>query len=187
MIKARKRMRATLPDAEERLHVSLDRLSHAVKGALGSKAEIATLRKENAGLDDRLKDMKGDYQTLDQSFKVLQTTVKAMTRKGRPPSGNLELGEDGEWSEAPQGPDPETEFLKNELERVHKEYKSMDQSFKMLRGQYNELQKTYEEALESVPEEPDLPGEALVATGELKKDLGAQLDKTIAALEKLAS
>ena len=187
MNKTHRKLKATLPDAEDRLHASLDRLSEAVKGALGSRAEISTLREENTGLDGRLKDMKGDYESLDQSFKDLQTTVKAMTKKGRPPSGNLELGEDGEWSEAPEGQDPETEFLKNELERVHKEYKSMDQSFKVLRGQYNELQKTYEEALESVPEEPAMPAVVSSGTGELKQDLGAQLDKTIAALEKLAS
>lgn len=189
MIKPRTKQQKTLPEAEARLKASLEKLSGAVKAASGSKAEAARLQGENSKLDDKYRKLKAEYEVLERSLKDLQRTLKAMTKKGRAPSGNLDLSAEEEWAVAAHGADPETDFLKNELERVHKEYKSMDQSFKLLREQYKELQKTYEAALEGVPAEPDLLSEAseVAPTNELKKDLGAQLDKTIAALEKLAS
>ena len=66
----------------------------------------------------------------------------------------------------------------------------MDQSFRLLRSQYNELQKSHEESLEGKDGSDDLVKKAapkgMDSMKELKADLGTRLDQTIAALEKLA-
>ena len=189
----------TLPDAEVRLQAALDRLSAAVQAKASTQGEAASLRAENSELDGRIKGLKGEYEVLERSFKEMKDYLESLSNKTPPEDSTAELSKDKEWSPAPHGADPENDFLKNELERVHKEYKSLDQSFKVLRGQYNELQKTYEEALEGVTADLDLlsraqapevpkPGNGDSGGGsELKQDLGAQLDKTIAALEKLVN
>jgi len=183
---------ATLPEAEGRLTAALDRLSSVVYKKQASQAEIENLRMENIELDERFKGLKGEYEVLERSFKEMQDYLKKISNKETAEDSTMELSKDQEWPAA-RTADPENEFLKNELERVHKEYKSMDQSFRLLRQQYNELQKTYEEALEGATAELDLlsqagsPAEVSKGNGnaELKRDLGAQLDKTISALEKL--
>ncbi len=185
----------TLPEAEARLQAALDRLSAAVKAKKAAHGEMETLRTENTELDERFKGLKGEYEVLERSSKEMKDYLKSISKKTPPEDSTPELSKDKEWSVAAHGPDPETEFLKNELERVHKEYKSLDQSFKLLRSQYNELQKSYEEALEDTSAELDLLTRAGVSGGakkgdggsELKQDLGVQLDKTIAALEKLVN
>jgi len=182
----------TLPEAEARLTAALDRLSSVVHTKQASEAEIENLRMENIELDERFKGLKGEYEVLERSFKEMKDYLKKISSKEPAEDSTMELSKEEEWTAA-RNPDPENEFLKNELERVHKEYKSMDQSFKLLRSQYNELQKTYEEALEGATAELDLlsqtsiPAAAPKGNGnaELKQDLGAQLDKTISALEKL--
>ncbi|MCH8346899.1 MAG: hypothetical protein IH901_00135 [Proteobacteria bacterium] len=184
-----------LPEAEIRLQTALDRLSGVVRAKQVSHAEIKTLQHENTELDERFKSLKGEYEVLERSFGEMKDYLKSISKKTPPEDSTPELSKDQEWSAAAHGPDPETEFLKNELERVHKEYKSLDQSFKLLRSQYNELQKTYQEALDDTSAELDLLTRAGVSSapgksdggGELKRDLGAQLDKTIAALEKLVN
>lgn len=185
----------TLPEAEARLQTALDRLSGAVRAKQASHVDVKKLRHENTELDGRLKGLKGEYEVLERSFREMKDYLKSISSKTPPEDSTAELSKDKEWSPAAHGPDPETEFLKNELERVHKEYKSLDQSFKVLRSQYNELQKTYEEALDETSAELDLLTRAGVSGGpekgdggsELKRDLGAQLDKTISALEKLVN
>ncbi len=184
-----------LPEAEIRLQTALDRLSGVVRAKQVSHAEIKTLQHENTELDERFKSLKGEYEVLERSIGEMKDYLKSISKKTPPEDSTPELSKDQEWSAAAHGPDPETEFLKNELERVHKEYKSLDQSFKLLRSQYNELQKTYQEALDDTSAELDLLTRAGVSSapgksdggGELKRDLGAQLDKTIAALEKLVN
>ncbi len=185
----------TLPEAEVRLQTALDRLSAVVQARQASATDVKKLRHENTELDERLKGLKGEYEVLERSFREMKDYLKSISNKTPPEDSTAELSKDKEWSPAAHGPDPETEFLKNELERVHKEYKSLDQSFKVLRSQYNELRKIYEEALDETSAELDLLTRAGVSGGpkkddggsELKQDLGAQLDKTIAALEKLVN
>ncbi|MCH8172023.1 MAG: hypothetical protein IIA70_01785 [Proteobacteria bacterium] len=184
-----------LPEAEIRLQTALDRLSGVIRVKQASHADVKKLRHENTELDERFKSLKGEYEVLERSLGEMKDYLKSISKKTPSGDSTAELSKDQEWSAAAHGPDPETEFLKNELERVHKEYKSLDQSFKLLRSQYNELQETYQEALDDTSAELDLLTRAGVSSapgksnggGELKRDLGAQLDKTIAALEKLVN
>ena len=185
----------TLPEAETRLQEALDRLSAAVQAKGATKGEVAALRSENSELDERLKGLTGEYEVMERSLKEMKDYLAKLSKKAPSDDSTLELSKEKSWDTPDHSPDPEADFLKNELERVHKEYKSLDQSFKLLRSQYNDLQKTYEDALEgatadldllSRAEAPEVP-KAGNGGAELKQDLGAQLDKTIAALEKLVN
>ena len=196
----------TLAEAEIRLNSSIDRLIAIVKARKASSTDVAKLKAENNELEGEFKSLKGEYENLEKSFQNMQVTLKEMS--ARPKAAKTDgkepgLSKDKEWRAAGHSHDPETDFLKKELERVHKEYKTMDQSFKLLRTQYNELQQSYENTLDSEEPEPDLwvershKGEtsppapdtssdtATSSIHELKVDLGNRLDKTISALEKL--
>lgn len=186
MAKAKTPKSKTLPEAEARLRASLDRLQTIVKAKKASHPEAEKLRRENAELEGDFQGLKSEYAVLEKSFQDLKESVRAMAKKKT--DEEAELG-GKDWTEN-QIADPENAFLKKELERVHKEYKTLDQSFRVLRSQYNELQKSYEDALDG--EQGDML-DAGEDTGtkeaggmkELKADLGSQLDKTISALEKL--
>lgn len=193
MAKAKTSKSKTLPEAEARLKASLERLETIVKTKKASHAEAEKLRNENAELEGNFQGLKSEYSSLEKSFQDLKETVAKMSTQKKADKNEPELG--GDMMQGSQVADPENEFLKKELERVHKEYKTIDQSFRVLRSQYNELQKSYEDALDGDGEQEDLlmgtahppePG-AKPDNGvkELKADLGSQLDKTISALEKL--
>ena len=182
----------TLAEAENHLNASIDRLAAIVRARKASGTEVKKLKTENEALEGEFKALKGEYESLEKSFKTMQETLKTMSAKPKADAKEPDLSKEQEWTAAGHRTDPETDFLKKELERVHKEYKTMDQSFKLLREQYNELQQTYEAALGGDEPEPDLllGGKAQPkagAAGDLKGDLSARLDKTISALEKLVN
>ncbi len=193
MAKAKTSKSKTLPEAEARLKAALERLGTIVKTKKASHAEVEKLRKENAELEGDFRGLKSEYSSLEKSFQDLKESVAKVSARKKADKDSPELG--GEDWKAGQIADPENEFLKKELERVHKEYKTIDQSFRVLRSQYNELQKSYEDALDGRAEQEDLllgasstpEPEAKPENGlkELKADLGSRLDKTISALEKL--
>ncbi len=193
MAKAKTSKSKTLPEAEARLRAALERLETIVKTKKASHAEAEKLRKENAELEGDFQGLKSEYSSLEKSFQDLKETVANMSAQKKADKKGGDLG--GSGVQAKGAADPENEFLKKELERVHKEYKTIDQSFRVLRSQYNELQKSYEDALEGGGEQEDLllgsphtpEPEEKSGNGmkELKADLGSQLDKTISALEKL--
>lgn len=169
----------TLADAEQRLQRALTRMMAAAKAKGGAAAALDKLKLEKSELEARFKGLKGDYDALERTLADLKASLKALkgaAGKDADLAGEPALG-------AAHGSSAEVEFLKKELERVHKEYKTLDGSFRLLRDQYNELQ-------EADGGEPDLlaggaPAKGAPGMGELKGDLSARLDKTISALEKL--
>ncbi|HXV74217.1 MAG TPA: hypothetical protein VD713_05750 [Sphingomonadales bacterium] len=169
----------TLAEAEQRLQRALTRLVGAVKAKGGGGGAAEKLKLEKSELEARFKGLKGDYDALERTLAELKANFAAL--KGAA-GAEKDLGGD-RAAGIVHAPSAEVEFLKKELERVHKEYKTLDGSFRLLRQQYNELQET-------ASREPDLLSAAQEKTGvpdmaEAKKNLTARLDKTISALEKL--
>ncbi len=193
MVKSKTSKSKTLPEAEARLRASLERLETIVRTKKASHSEAEKLRRENSELDGNFQNLKSEYASLEKSFQDLKDSVTKMSEQKKADNKAPELGGE-DWQDR-QMSDPENDFLKKELERVHKEYKAMDNSFRVLRSQYNELQKSYEDALDGSAGQDDMllgaahetEPEAKPDNGmkELKADLGSQLDKTISALEKL--
>jgi chromosome segregation ATPase len=161
----------TLAEAEQRLQRALTRLVAAAKAKGGSAAAVEKLTLEKSELEARFKGLKGDYDALERTLGELKAGFKELKGAAREKdlAGEAPMG-------AAHSSSAEVGFLKKELERVHKEYKTLDNSFRLLRDQYAELQ----EAAGS-GEDKKQPSEMT----ELKGDLSARLDKTISALEKL--
>jgi len=178
MIKATTAKALTLAEAEQRLQRAVNRLLAAVKAKGGPSPALEKLKLEKSELEARFKGLTGDYDALERTLAELKASFQAL--KGA--AGEKDLA-----GEAPMGAahssSGEVEFLKKELERVHKEYKTLDNSFRLLREQYTELQQAAER-------EPDLLSGAkrkprASQMAEIKSDLTARLDQTISALEKL--
>lgn len=171
----------TLAEAEQRLQRAVAQLLSAIRVTGSNSALVERLTLENTNLEDRLKSAKEDYDNLDATLAMLKKNFSDFKLNSLEKSQKeFDCVENDKKNIS-----AEVDFLKKELERVHREYKTLDSSFRFLKQQHSELQ-------ESKLKQPDLLAEIQLkkenepaVSNEIKKEIVARLDKTISTLEKL--
>ena len=154
-----------LNESEKRFLAAVERLSKASIKAEEKAARVTRLEAENKVLANGLAQSKADYQELEKAFHEVKALV-----------GQRQEGGGGE-----------SKALKDQLEALQKDHRSLDQAFVKLKRQHAELL----ESQSGAPMFPFMKAESNDGGQEqmdaFKNALRDRLDKAIARLERLSA
>lgn len=171
----------TLAEAEQRLQRAIAKLLAAVRVRSSDFALVERLMLDNTNLENRLKSSKVDYHNLEITLAELKKKFSDL----KSTSGKKLQEEFDGVTDDKKNISAEVDFLKKELERVHKEYKTLDSSFRLLRQQHSELQESKLTELDLLSEIDSNRKNITADLNETKQEIVSHLDKTISTLEKL--